>query len=209
MDLDAIREDARQYFEDVSPSHDWHHVERMKALAERLASEEGADLETVRLAALLHDIGRGKEDRGEIDDHAEWGAEEAGDILERHGASPGTIEDVKHCIRSHRYSNDIEPDTVEAEVVSDADNLDALGATGIARTFCYGGEHGKVMADPDLPVEEDGSEAGKTSLNHLHKKILSLKERMYTDSGRELAEDRHEYVRRFVERFEDEMEGRR
>ncbi len=92
-------------------------------------------------------------------------------------------------------------------MLSDADNLDALGASGIARTFTYGGEHESVIADPELPAEKDESDEGETSLNHLEKKILNLKSRMYTESGRKIAEKRHEYVEEFVDRFRAEMKG--
>ncbi|PSH00797.1 MAG: phosphohydrolase, partial [Nanohaloarchaea archaeon SW_7_46_7] len=111
------------------------------------------------------------------------------------------------CIRSHRYSKSPEPDTLEAEVLSDADNLDALGATGIARTFTYGGEYERTIADPNLPAEKDEEEGGSNSFNHLQKKILNLKDRMYTDSGLEVAEERHDYVKKFVERFKKEIRG--
>ncbi|MFB6114961.1 MAG: HD domain-containing protein [Candidatus Nanohalobium sp.] len=207
MSMEKIREEAKKYFGDVNPAHDWKHVRRVENLAEKLAEREEADEEVVKASVLLHDIGRKKEDEGEIENHAEWGAEEAKKILEGLGYREGFIEEVQHCVRSHRYSKDPEPETVEAQVLSDADNLDALGATGIARTFTYGGEHGRVIADPELPADEDPEEAGSNSFNHLQKKILNLKERMYTSSGLEVAEERHEYVKAFVERFKDEMHG--
>ncbi len=202
-----IEERARSFFGDVNPAHDWHHVQRVTELAEKLAEEEDADRKIVQASALLHDIGRGKEDEGLIDNHAEWGAEKSGEVLEELGFEDSFIEAVEHCIRSHRYSKRPDPRTLEAEVLSDADNLDALGACGIARTFTYGGERGKIIADPDLPADEDESVAGKTSLNHLEKKILNLKDQMYTDSGLEVAEKRHRYVNDFVERMKKEMEG--
>ncbi|PSP56696.1 phosphohydrolase [Halobacteriales archaeon QS_1_67_19] len=203
---DEVRERARTYFGDVAPAHDWHHVERVGRLAETLARSEGADVDGRVLfsAVWLHDIGRAKEDRGEIADHAEWGAREAGDILADLGADAETVDAVQHCVRAHRYSNDVEPETREAEILSDADNLDALGAVGIARIFCYGGEFGQTLYDPELPPEADDSAGGATQLNHLHEKVLTLRERMYTDAGREMAADRHEYVAEFAERFERE-----
>lgn len=179
----------------------------MHQLALRLAEKEDADEEVVEAAVFLHDIGRAKEDDGKIDNHAEWGAEKAAEILEELDYSSNFIEEVQHCIRSHRYSKPPEPESIEAKVLSDADNLDALGASGIARTFTYGGEHESVIADPELPAEQDESEEGETSLNHLEKKILNLKSRMYTEAGKEIAEDRHEYVEEFVNRFKDEMNG--
>ncbi len=208
-EMDRLRNRARSYFTDVNPAHDWFHVERVYALSESLAKAEDADLETVQTAALLHDIGRKKEDAGEIDNHAEWGAETAAEILDAEGYDRGEISAVVHCIRAHRYSTDPEPRTIEAKVLSDADNLDALGAVGIARTFTYGSQRGAPIADTALPPEADSSPAGATSLNHLHKKILQLKERMYTDAGMERAQQRHEFVHAYIEQFEAELQGER
>lgn len=205
--MEEIKKRAENFFGDVNPAHDWHHVNRVHELALRIAEEENAEKEIVEAAVFLHDIGRAKEDSGEIDNHAEWGAEKSQNILEELDYSQEFIEEVQHCIRSHRYSKDPDPSTLEAKVLSDADNLDALGATGIARTFTYGGERGSVIADPELPAEEDDSSAGATSLNHLQKKILNLKDRMYTDTGRDIAEKRHNYVKQFVQRFKEEMRG--
>jgi uncharacterized domain HDIG len=205
--MEEIREKGKSFFRDVNPAHDWKHVRRVENLAEKLAEEEDADKEVLKASVLLHDIGRKKEDEGEIENHAEWGAEKAEEILEGLGYEKSFIEKVKHCVRSHRYSKDPEPESVEAKVLSDADNLDALGATGIARTFTYGGEHGRVIADPELSVKEDPEDSGSNSFNHLQKKILNLKSRMYTDSGLEFAKDRHNFVESFVDRFKSEMEG--
>jgi uncharacterized protein len=205
--MEDVKKRAESFFGDVNPAHDWFHVKRVHELAIRLADEENADKEVVEAAVFLHDIGRVKEDEGEIENHAEWGAEKAQEILEELDYSQDFIDKVSHCIRSHRYSKDPEPENLEAKVLSDADNLDALGATGIARTFTYGGERDSVIADPELPAEEDDSEAGATSLNHLEKKILNLKDRMYTGTGEEFAEERHSYVEEFVKRFKDEMQG--
>ncbi|UPW01595.1 HD domain-containing protein [Halorussus gelatinilyticus] len=169
----------------------------------------GVDEDVLLAAVWLHDVGRAKEDRGEIEDHAEWGAEEAAEILRDLGADAETVEAVQHCVRAHRYSNDVDPETREAKLLSDADNLDALGAVGIARVFAYGGELGQPLYDPDLPPEADDSAAGETQFNHVHEKILDLPDRMYTDAGRELARERGEYVAAFAERFEREAMGER
>jgi uncharacterized protein len=204
---DEVRERARPYFDGASPCHDWQHVRRVAQMAETLAEEYDVDEEVLFAAVWLHDVGRAKEDRGEIEDHAEWGATEADQILTDLGASDETISAVQNCIRAHRYSNDVEPETREAEILCDADNLDAIGAVGIARCFSFGGEHGFTIHDPDLPVEADDSDAGETQLNHVQKKLLSLRDRIYTELGRKIAEDRHEYVAEFAERFADEAGG--
>ncbi|MXR51323.1 HD domain-containing protein [Halovenus sp. WSH3] len=206
----TLRSTARSYFDGTaSPAHDWHHVQRVEALADRLLSAyPDADERTLRAAVLLHDIGRSREDRGEIDDHARWGAREARDLLAGHALADRT-EDICHAIRVHRYSNDRRPETIEAKLLCDADNLDALGAVGIARCFTYGGERGGVIYDPDNPPGEDERPDGSTQYNHLHKKILDLPDRMYTEAGREIAADRREFVDSFIARFDAEVSGRR
>jgi len=204
--IDTVREEARRFFGNVDPSHDWNHVQRVRKMALKLAEEEDADREVVELSAVLHDIGRKKEDMGEIDHHEVWGAEKAEEILEETGYSQNLIEDVKHCIKSHRYSRDPEPETLEAKILSDADNLDSLGATGIARTFCYAGDSKEPLFDPENPPEEDKTEKGETSLNHLENRILKVKDRIYTEAGKRMAEERHRFVEEYTERFREELQ---
>ncbi len=211
-DTDGLRKTARGYFAkyEPGPAHDWHHVERVETVADRLAAGRGIDERVLRAAVLLHDVGRGREDAGVIDDHAEWGAREAREVLaaEERFDEDG-IDAVAHCVRAHRYSNDVEPASPEARILSDADNLDALGAIGVARVFAYGGETGTPILDPDLPVEADDSAAGETGTNHLRKKILALPDRMHTDRGREIAGERRTFVVEFAERLEAEAVGDR
>jgi uncharacterized protein len=214
VDESALASRARSYFEGVSPCHDFEHVRRVVATAKRLADatetgehgpQRDVDRDVLVAAGWLHDVGRDREDRGEIDDHATWGASEARDVLQDLGVGDDVnLDAVAHCIHAHRFSNDVEPETVEAELLSDADNLDATGAVGIARVFAYAGEHGRTLYDPDLPPSEDESPAGETSFNHFHEKILHLEDRMYTDAGRALAADRHAYVEDYLDRFERE-----
>ena len=217
--IEAARPVARSYFDDsVGPAHDWYHVERVERLALELATERAADegehatdeavnRRILSLATLLHDIGRPGEETGEVDDHATWGAREARGILDDLGAEASTIRSVEHAIRAHRYSNDVEPETIEAKLLSDADNLDALGAIGIARCFSYGGENGVPIHDPNLPVESDPDPVGSTGVNHLRTKILSLPDRMYTSAGHRRAIERRAFVETFLERLEAECEG--
>ncbi|WP_440772138.1 HD domain-containing protein [Natronorubrum sp. DTA28] len=211
--LETVRSRARPYFEDAPPAHDWHHVQRVETLAETLIDRHSEpasiDDRIVGLAVLCHDIGREREDQGEIDDHATWGAVEAGRILEDVGADAATIERVQHCVRAHRYSNAIEPETLEARIVSDADNLDALGALGIARVFAYGGEVGSPIYDPGVPVDDDETPDGRAQYNHLHKKILDLPDRMYTTVGSRIADERAAFVREYVAQFDAEVAGER
>ncbi|MFC6952609.1 HD domain-containing protein [Halorubellus litoreus] len=217
LDEAAVRERAESYFDGVSPCHDFEHVRRVVATAKRLADEtergvharpRDVDRDVLVAAGWLHDVGRAKESRGEIECHAEWGASEARTILRELGRTDDAFLDaVAHCVHAHRFSNDVEPDSLEAELLSDADNLDATGAVGVARVFAYAGEYGNTLYDPDLPPSEDDTDAGETSFNHFHKKILHLEDRMHTAAGAALARDRHAYVESFLDRFEREASG--
>lgn len=202
---------AQSYFhQEMSPAHDWFHVQRVRTNAEELVAEYStADITIVQLAALLHDIGRLKEEEGDVEDHAEWGAKESEKLLHEHGASDETSKAVAHCVRAHRYSTETIPETIEAKIVSDADNLDALGAVGLARCFAYGGEIGSPIHDPSLLPDADDTVAGETQFNHIHKKLLDLPNRMYTDAGKDLADERASYIQRFIQRFEKEIAGAR
>jgi uncharacterized protein len=209
--MHQLESTAKSYFnQGMSPAHDWFHVERVRTNAEAIATEyPAADATIVRLAALLHEIGRAKEEDGDIEDHAEWGAKKSEQLLREDGASDETIDAVAHCIRAHRYSNEITPITIEAKIVSDADNLDALGAVGLARCFAYGGEIGSPIHDPSLPPDEDETVVGQTQFNHIYKKLLDLPNRMYTDAGKKRADERAAYIRSFVQRVEKEIAGTR
>ncbi|PSQ02458.1 phosphohydrolase [Halobacteriales archaeon QS_5_70_17] len=201
IDLDAVRERARPHFEAAGPAHDWRHVERVERLAERLVGP-GADRAVVLAAVYLHDVGREREARGEIDDHAAWGAARAREVLSATGACGGETDAVAHCVRAHRYSTGPDPDSREARLLGDADNLDAMGAVGIGRCFAHGGSEGFPMHGA-----VDDPEAGQ--LAHLRSKLLSLRERMYTDAGRALAERRHAVLEEFAATFEAELAGER
>lgn len=148
--IEVIEAIAIGYFDDISPAHDWSHVKRVSQTAKHLTQAEEANGKTVEMASLLHDIGRCREDQGDIDNHAAWWADEAESILLEFDVSEGQIAEVTHCIRAHQYSIPPEPCTLEAKVLSDADNLGALGAIGIARTFTYGGDRGNPISIPEL-----------------------------------------------------------
>lgn len=201
IDLDAVRERARPYFEGAAPAHDWRHVERVERLAERLAGP-AADRPVVLAAVYLHDVGREREARGAVDDHAAWGAARAREILRTTGAAATEVEAVAHCVRAHRYSTGPDPESREARLLADADDLDAMGAVGIGRCFAHGGAEG-------LPMHGDGDDPEAGQLAHVRSKLLSLRERMYTDAGRELAERRHAVIEEFAETFEAEVAGER
>jgi uncharacterized protein len=176
---------ARQRMEQARPGHGWAHVERVGRTAEWLAGQVGARVEIVRPAALLHDVGRVDEDETGVD-HAAASAAVAREALPRWGYTPDQVEEIVQCILAHRFSTGPRAVTLEAQVLSDADKLDALGAVGIARTFLHGGAAGRSLED---------------SVQHFHHKLLRLAGRMYTAPARRLAEERIAYMQDFLQRL--------
>ena len=189
--IERTREFARKFFE-RDGTHGFDHVERVFNLCLHIGREEGADLEVLALAALLHDVARPMESRGEVQDHAKAGAEIAREYLKALEYPEEKLENVVHAIEAHRFSRGPEPRTLEAKILSDADKLDAIGAIGVARVFMYSGEHGRDIA---------------ASLKHFEEKILKLKDMMYTETARRMAEERHRFTEEFIRRITLEIEG--
>jgi uncharacterized protein len=202
--------EARRYYEEADAVHDFDHVLRVLTLAERIGQAEGADLEIVRTAALLHDAGR---EQAEADglDHAAFAANRAREILARQ--PPAKVEAIAHAIAAHRFRTGPEPDTLEARVLFDADKLDAIGAVGIARAFAYGGAHGQRLWAPVETVdvarwaEEGDDPRTHTPVHEFVVKLSRLKERLFTPTGRAIAEERHAYMVAFFERLAAEVQG--
>lgn len=189
--IERTREFARSFFEREG-THGFSHVERVFNLCLHIGREEGADLEILALASLLHDIARPLEDAGRVEDHATESAKIARRYLLSLGYPEEKVEAVAHAIEAHRFSRGPEPETLEARILSDADKLDAIGAIGIARVFMYSGEHGRDI---------------EASLRHFEEKILRLKDMMHTKTAKRLAEGRHAFTEEFIERIRKEEEG--
>jgi uncharacterized protein len=202
--------EAQNLYRSADAVHDFDHVLRVLALAERIGQAEGAKLEIVQAAALLHDLEREKAEAQRLD-HAAHAAERAQEIL--NGRSRATVEAVTHAIAAHRFRTDPEPATLEAQVLFDADKLDAIGAVGVARAFAYGGAHGQRLWAPLEEVNVARWEAeGDDPRNHtpVHEfvvKLARVKDRLYTSTGRSIAQERHIYMVEFFERLRFEVEG--
>jgi uncharacterized protein len=207
--LAAIKDDARAFFRDARGSHDWDHTERVCRLSERIGKKEGADLGVLRLAALLHDIGRGEEDRsnGRIC-HGRAGAAMAGAVLAKHGLDAGIIRDVVHCIRTHRFRKRAVPKTLEAKVLFDADKLDSIGAVGIGRAFLFAGEVGARLHDRDIDVRKTKPYSrDDTAYREFLVKLGRVRERIFTREGKRIAAERHRYMVGFFGRLNRETDG--
>ena len=187
---------SREIFAEDASGHDFYHTLRVYRLAARIAQEEGADMETVQLAALLHDV----DDHKLSPDTAE-GQQRAAGFLRSRGMHEERIREICGIISQISFSrNRVRPTTLEGMCVQDADRLDAMGAIGIARAFAYGGSRGRAIHDPN-------GEDSETTICHFYDKLLLLKDRMNTESGRKLALERHRYLREFLEEFYGEWDG--
>ncbi len=209
MNNDQLREKTVAYVRETlagdSSGHDWWHIDRVRRNALRIATAEGADLLVTELAALLHDIADWKFHGG--DDTA--GPRAARSWLECHAVDAEVIDHVCNIIAGLSFKGAGVPTdmpTLEGRCVQDADRLDAIGAIGIARAFAFGGHFGRAMYDPDHPPElHDTFAAYKTkggpSINHFYEKLLLLKDRMQTSTGRKMAEKRHQFLESFLKQF--------
>lgn len=197
-------DEARQYYQDNDSAHDFDHVLRVTALAECIGRTEGADMDVLRTAALLHDIGRAEERRSG-GCHAEIGAERARTILS--GESPEFAARVSDAILSHRFRVTRPPKTLEARVLYDADKLDAIGAIGVARAYAVAGQAGQSLWSP---LRRSGGEnGGHTPVVEFQMKLGRLKDSLFTVAGRALAQERHAFMVSFFERLEQEVKGER
>ncbi|MBN1537569.1 MAG: HD domain-containing protein [Anaerolineales bacterium] len=224
-------EQARTWYP-YDPVHGFDHVLRVYSLAEKLAQEEGADLEIVRAAVLFHDVesyqpsaispqlkegkqrvvrSEGEYKPGKRKNHHLSAAEFAAQSLRLEGWEEKRIEAVCHCIRAHRFRDQREqPQTIEAQVVFDADKLDAIGATGVARAIAYAtrAEMPAYTAPSKQFIQTGKLEPGEPhSAYHEHiYKLLKIKDRLFTPAGRRMAEERHRFMCEYFDRLAEECE---
>lgn len=186
--------------------HDWWHILRVWKLAKHMAEIEERDTYIVELGALLHDIADPKFNDGD----ESKGPEIAGNFLKILGASRDTIIEVVKIIEQisfrHSFGNQNSPTSPELAIVQDADRLDAMGAIGIARAFHYGGFKNREIYNPDITPAEFNSKVAYTSstapsINHFYEKLLQLKDLMNTKTGKQLAQERHDFMVKYLDQF--------
>lgn len=200
---------VKEYFKNESSGHDFYHTLRVYNTAKKIAILENADVEIVMLAALLHDVDDIKisPNTYKNKDHARCFLKENNVDINKINLITQIIEEV-----SYKGTDSVIPFTIEGKIVQDADRLDAIGAIGIARAFAYGGNHNRVMYDPNIVPnlemnEEEYRNHVSTTINHFYEKLFNLKDLMNTTTGKELAISKDKYMRDFVEHFLDEWEG--
>jgi uncharacterized protein len=206
-------EQARLWYTDSDPVHDFDHVLRVYRMAERLAESEGADLTIVRAAALLHDAEGATPGAESRADHHQASAEFAARVLAAEGWDAERIAAVQHCIRAHRFRGTEKPETLEAKILFDADKLDVLGAIGAARAIGYATLSGMPWYEPpSQQFIETGKEVEGEAHSAYHEHLFKLRKipgRMFTVTARAIAEERLKYLDEFFDRLIDEWHGKR
>ncbi|PKP16695.1 MAG: phosphohydrolase [Bacteroidetes bacterium HGW-Bacteroidetes-23] len=202
---------VKEKLQDAEGGHDWFHIERVFKNAVLIAQEEVCDETVVKLGALLHDIADSKFHNGD----EEIGPKTARKFLESENVSEEIIEHVIQIIKNISFKGGNFEKTFsskELEIVQDADRLDALGAIGIARAFNYGGFKNRALYNPTISPKlnmskEEYKKSDSPTLNHFYEKLLLLKDKMNTETGKKLAQERHRFMETFLSQFYAEWEG--
>ena len=192
--------------------HDWFHIQRVFKNTLLIAKDEKVDVLVVSLGALLHDIADAKFNGGD----ETVGPRMAKDFLISLGVDKKAIDHVVKIIENISYKSSLDPNnsftSKELQVVQDADRLDAIGAIGIARAFNYGGYKNREIYNPEIAPnlqmsKEEYKKSQAPSINHFYEKLLLLKDKMNTESGKKLAENRHQFMMDYLEQFFKEWNG--
>lgn len=197
---------VKAIYDTFDASHDWQHIERVLKNAKRIMELEAADPFIVELAVLLHDVSDPK--------YTAEGMDPEKDILQSLDLTKEQQQHIAQIIRqvSFKGGNGEAPTSIEARVVQDADRLDAMGAVGIARTFAYGGAKGRKLYDWEEQPRSDMSEQEyrnkpTSSATHFYEKLLLLKNMMTTETGKHIADERHQFMLSFLEQLKKETDG--
>ncbi|MDC9723502.1 MAG: HD domain-containing protein [Urechidicola sp.] len=204
---------VKKTLENAEGGHDWFHIERVYKNANLISKTENVNDYIVALGALLHDIADAKF----YDGDETVGPKMARDFLESQHVEESIIDHVVNIINHISYKNSLNTSgekwsSPELEVVQDADRLDAIGAVGIARCFNYGGFKNRPMYDPEISPnlnmsKEEYKKSAAPTINHFYEKLLLLKDKMNTASGKKIAEQRHDYMEQYLEQFYAEWDG--
>ncbi len=204
---------VKQTLKGAEGGHDWFHIERVWNTAKSLSKTEQVDVFVVELGALLHDIADSKFHDGD----ETVGPQLAKAFLEDQEVNPSSVDHIITIIQNISFGGGNQTQkfrSPELDVIQDADRLDAIGAIGIARTFNYGGFKNRELYNPDIPpnlqmTKEEYKKSTAPTINHFYEKLLLLKDRMNTESGKKMAEQRHQFMEQFLDQFYAEWEGAR
>jgi uncharacterized protein len=202
---------VKNKLQNAEAGHDWFHIERVYRNSLLIANEEECDLEVVKLAALLHDIADSKFNDGD----ESIGPKTARTFLEKENIPQETINHVVAIIENISFKGgnfEKKFTSKELEIVQDADRLDAIGAIGIARTFNYGGFKNRQLYNPEIApqlkmTKEEYKNSEAPTINHFYEKLLLLKDKMNTETGKKIAQERHRFMELFLSQFYAEWDG--
>jgi uncharacterized protein len=210
--IEQTVEFVKECLKGAESGHDWWHIERVWNNAKLLIKSEEVDPFIVELAALLHDIADSKFHNGD----EEIGPKKAGEFLNSIGVEDEIIIHIQQIIRNMSFKASLGTlnfTSKEMEVVQDADRLDAIGAIGIARAFTYGGFKTRELYNPEIPpalnmTKEEYKSSNAPTINHFYEKLLLLKDKMNTQTGLRIAEERHQFMLTYLEQFYNEWNGK-
>ena len=207
--IDNAIQFVKNVFRNDHSGHDYFHTLRVYKMATRIAEQEHADLKIVQLAALLHDV-----DDIKLSPQTYANKDRAVAFLREQGVSDDVIKTICVIIGeiSFKGTDSVVPETIEGKCVQDADRLDAIGAIGIARAFAYGGNHNRVIHDPEIKpcMHMNGDEYHNhisTTVNHFYEKLFLLKDLMNTPTAKMIAKQREDYMQSFISEFLAEWDG--
>ena len=211
--IDQTVDFVKKTLQNAEAGHDWWHVQRVWKNVKLIGQTETADMLVVELAALLHDIADSKFHNG----NEELGPQIAGEFLRSLQIEESTVIHVQQIIRNLSFKTSFETvvfHSIELNIVQDADRLDAIGAIGIARAFTYGGFKNREIYNPEIsPALHISKEEYKNStaptINHFYEKLLLLKDKMNTQTAKNLAEQRHMFMLNYLDQFKNEWNGER
>ena len=202
-------EEARRLYVEGDTAHDFDHVLRVARLAVYLAEAEGADITVVRLAALLHDVPAKAQGRAA---HHLAAARFAAQILAGRGLGTERTANVVHSIEAHRFRDrSVQPQTLEAQCLYDADKLDSIGAIGVGRAFAYAGSHGsRLWTESADQAAGNGRLPAGAEYTPVHEYVYKLRlvlETLHTETARRIGRERHAFMQRFYAQLDAEMMG--
>ena len=202
---------VKSKLENAEGGHDWFHIERVYKNALQIADGEVCDINIVKLGALLHDIADSKFHNG----NETVGPKMAREFLESEKVDKVMIQHVINIIENISFKGGNTEklfSSIELDIVQDADRLDAIGAIGIARTFNYGGFKNRPLYNPNIAPKlrmskEEYKNSQAPTINHFYEKLLLLKDKMNTETGKQIAKERHRYMEGFLSQFYAEWDG--
>lgn len=204
---ESIKRKVMSMLDGREPSHDYQHILRVYKNAMLIGQQEGAIMEILLPAVLLHDLVVYPKGTTESARSSDDSADMAENILHNYGYPQNIIDSISYCIRVHSYSKQLVPATLEGRILQDADRLDALGAIGIARMFSVSGSEKRTFYRADDPFCRSSREANDSqwTLDHFHTKLLKLKDLMHTKTGKKIAEQRTKFMLLFIRQMEKEI----